>query len=253
MLFEMFIGETAMNNHLDNFISAYGDGFSFAFDNNIMLNWYPERVIQLCPAGGRLLELGIGHGFTTNRFSQNFSRHVVIDGSVSVIEQFHAQYPNCNASVVQSYFEDFNTEERFDVIVMGFVLEHVANPHFILQRYKKFLAPGGCCFVAVPNGESLHRRLGHAAGLLDDMMALGCGDLELGHERLYSLNSLSSELDKAGYSIVRKEGIFLKPLTTAQLQSLHLDKNIIQAMCTVGINYPELSCALLFEAKVITE
>ncbi|MDF0605557.1 class I SAM-dependent methyltransferase [Neisseriaceae bacterium TC5R-5] len=242
-----------MNNHLDRFIAAYGEGFSYAFDNNIMLNWYPERIMQLCPAGGSLLELGVGHGYTSNRFSQHFSRHVVIDGSTSVIEQFHSQYPDCKAKVVQAYFEDFDTEERFDVIVMGFVLEHVANPQLVLQRYKKFLAPGGRCFIAVPNGESLHRRFGHAAGLLGDLMALGKGDLELGHERLYSLNSLSGELQETGYRVVRKEGIFLKPLTTAQLQSLHLDENTIQAMCKVGIDYPELSCALLLEAAVVAQ
>lgn len=249
----MFIKEQALNNHLDSFIAAYGDGFSYAFDNNIMLNWYPQRIMQLCPTGGRLLELGIGHGFTTNRFSQHFSNHVVIDGSASVIEQFHNQYPDCKAKVVRDYFENFDTAERFDVIVMGFVQEHVSNPRLILQRYKKFLAPGGRCFIAVPNGESLHRRFGHAAGLLDDLMALGKGDLELGHERLYSVNSLSSELQESGYSVVRKEGIFLKPLTTTQLQSLHLDENIIQAMCKVGIDYPELCCALLFEATVAAE
>lgn len=242
-----------MNNHLDSFIAAYGEGFSYAFDNNIMLNWYPERIMQLCPAKGRLLELGIGHGFTTNRFSQHFSHHVVIDGSASVIEQFRSQYPDCNAKVVQDYFENFDTEERFDVIVMGFVLEHVADPRLVLQRYKKFLAPGGRCFVAVPNGESLHRRFGQEAGFLNDLMALGKGDLELGHQRLYSQDSLSCELHESGYRVARKEGIFLKPFTTAQLQTLHLDANIIQAMCKVGIDYPELSCALLFEAAVAAE
>lgn len=240
-----------MTNHLDTYISAYGEGFGYAFDNNIILNWYPERIMRLCPSTYRLLELGIGHGTTTNRFSRHFSRHVVVDGSASVIEQFSHQYPGCEATVVQSYFEDFAPEELFDVIILGFVLEHVANPGVILRRYKKFLAPGGRCFVAVPNGESLHRRLGHVAGLLDDMMALGQGDLELGHKRCYSVESLSREMECVGYRIVRKEGIFLKSLTTAQLQSLHLGKNIIQAMCEVGIDYPELSCALLFEAKVV--
>jgi SAM-dependent methyltransferase len=248
----MYIKELILNNHLDSFVAAYDAGFSYAFDNNIMLNWYPKRIMQLCPGKGSLLELGIGHGFTTHRFSQYFSRHVVIDGSASVIEKFRNQYPSCKAEVVQSYFEDFDTEERFDVIVMGFVLEHVSVPGVVLQRFKKFLAPGGRCFVAVPNGESLHRRLGHAAGLLDDLMRLGRCDLELGHHRQYSMASLSSELQQASYRIVRKEGIFLKPLTTAQLQILQLDEKIIQALCTVGIDYPELSCALLFEAEVAT-
>lgn len=238
-----------MSNRLDTFLPAYGEGFGYAFDNNIILNWYPERIMRLCPKSSRLLELGIGHGYTTDRFSRHFARHLVLDGSNSVIKQFAEQYPDCRAKVVHAYFEDFVPTESFDVIVLGFVLEHVADPGAILRRYREFLAPGGRCFVAVPNGQSLHRRLGHLAGLLDDMMALGAGDLQLGHERLYSVDGLSAELDNAGYSIVRKEGIFLKPLTTDQLQSLQLGKNIIQAMCEVGVDYPELSCALLFEAR----
>ena len=242
-----------MNSQLDNFAHAYGEGFSYAFDNNIMLNWYPQRVMQLCADKGRLLELGIGHGFTTNRFSQHFERHVVIDGSASVIKQFQNQYPGSKAEIVECYFENFDTEERFDTIVMGFVLEHVEDPCVVLRHFKKFLAPNGRCFIAVPNGESLHRRLGHAAGLLSDLMKLGQGDLELGHRRLYSVDSLTNELSRANYRVVRKEGIFLKPLMTSQLQSLHLDEKIIQAMCVVGIDYPELSCALLVEVEVIPE
>ena len=240
-----------MTNRLDSYLSAYGEGFGFAFDNNIMLNWYPERIMRLCKSTDSLLELGLGHGYTTQRFSRFFSRHVVVDGSASVIEQFNQQFPDCGATVIESYFESFAPDEQFDVIVLGFILEHVANPEAILQRFKQFLAPGGRCFVAVPNGESLHRRFGHAAGLLDDMMALGAGDLELGHERLYSVASLSAELENCGYNVLRKEGIFLKPMTTDQLLSLQLKPEIIHGMCEVGIGYPELSCGLLFEVQAV--
>lgn len=236
-------------NQLDSYINAYNEHHHFAFDNNIMLNWYPERIIQLCPMGGRLLELGIGHGYTTERLSRHFSNHIVIDGSESIIEQFKQQHPDCTASVKLSYFEDFETEERFDVIVMGFILEHVSNPHEILDKFKKLLSPGGKCFITVPNGESLHRRIGNAAGLLDNMMTLGSADLEFGHERMYSVDTLAHELLAAGYQIVRKEGIFLKALTTVQLQQLNLTQDIIAGMCKVGIDYPELCAALLFEVK----
>ncbi|WP_413794560.1 MULTISPECIES: methyltransferase domain-containing protein [unclassified Pseudomonas] len=239
-----------MSNDLDTFIAAYSDSFGYAYDNNIILNWYPQRIMALCTQAQSLLELGVGHGFSTHRFSQFFSEHTVIDGSASVIAQFKAQYPDNTADIVESYFETFDTDKRFDLIVMGFVLEHVEDPQTVLQRFKRFLAPGGRCFVLVPNGESLHRRFGHAAGLLDDMMALGHGDLELGHVRSYSLQTLTAELEAAGLQVVRKEGVFLKPFTTGQLKALDLGADIIQAMCAVGIDYPELSCALMLEATV---
>ncbi|CAI8841961.1 Ubiquinone/menaquinone biosynthesis C-methylase UbiE [Pseudomonas sp. IT-P12] len=239
-----------MSNDLDTFIAAYSDSFGYAYDNNIILNWYPRRIMALCTEQQSLLELGIGHGFSTHRFSQFFTEHMVIDGSASVIDQFKAQYPDNTADIVESYFETFDTDKRFDLIVMGFVLEHVDDPQAVLQKFKRYLAPGGRCFVLVPNGESLHRRFGHAAGLLEDPMALGQGDLELGHVRSYSLQSLTAELEAAGYQVERKEGVFLKPFTTGQLKTLNLSADIVSAMCTVGIDYPELSCAMMLEAIV---
>ncbi|GIV30222.1 MAG: hypothetical protein KatS3mg028_1288 [Bacteroidia bacterium] len=35
------------------------------------------------------------------------------------------------------YFEDFNFDKQFDRIEMGFILEHVDDPLFILNKYKK--------------------------------------------------------------------------------------------------------------------
>jgi len=238
-----------MSSKLDSHIGAYGDSFRYAFDNDIILNWYPERVKQLTLSSHTMLELGIGHGYTTSAFSRHFARHVVIDGSQAVIDQFREQFPDCGAELVKGYFEDFDTDERFDIVMMGFVLEHVEDPGRILRHFRRFLKPDGRCFIAVPNGESLHRRLGHAAGLLDDMMALGSGDEALGHVRQYSAASLALELEKSGYRVTRREGIFLKPFTTAQMQQLALDAPIIEAMCKVGVDYPELCAALLFEAS----
>ena len=97
------------------------------------------------------------------------------------------------------------------------------------------------------DGLPLHRRFGHAAGLLDDLLTLGSADREWARPALW-VETLTRELTEAGYRILDKEGIFLKPFTTSQLQALNLNEQIIEAMCSVGIHYPELSCALLLEA-----
>ena len=239
-----------MSNGLNEYVAAYDDEFEFAFDNEIMLNWYAGRVKALTAQSKSVLELGIGHGYTCDHFSNYYARYSVIDGSGAVIEKFKQAYPETNAQLIQSYFENFNTDERFDVIIMGFVLEHVDDPAFILNHFKQFIAPGGRCFVSVPNAESLHRRFGHEAGLLPDMMALGKGDLALGHKRLYTVKSMTSQLQNCGYEVVGKEGVFLKPLMTNQLKSLELSREILEGMCRVGTDYPELSAGLLFEAQV---
>ena len=179
-----------------------------------------------------------------------FADAVVIDGSESVIAKFQKQYPLSGATIVHGFFEEYETTEQFDVIVMGFVLEHVDSPQQVLRHFRQFLAPGGRCFVAVPNAESLHRRFGHEAGLLPDMSALGDADKAFGHLRLYTVASLARELEECGYRVVAREGIFLKPFTTRQVASLDLSADILDGMCKVGVGYPELSNGLLFQAEL---
>lgn len=237
-----------MKTGLDNHLAAYQGSNLYDFDNQIILNWYPKRILLHSAGADSLLELGLGHGFSTNLFSRQFSRHVVLEGSGAVIDNFRNRFPDCPAHIEQTYFEDFDTSEKFDMIVMGFILEHVEDPFVVIQRYRKFLAPGGKVFVAVPNAEVLNRRLGHLAGLLDDMQSLSDNDILLGHRRYYTVESLSSELNQAGYRIDKLEGIYLKPFTTNQMISLNLDEKIINALCEAGVNYPELSCGILAQA-----
>lgn len=237
-----------MPESLNSYLPAYQDEFLYALDNRLILNWYPDRVM-LIAKGDSLLELGVGHGYSTSRFSKHFKRHVVIDGSPEIIQQFQSNFPDCNASIVESYFETFETSERFDVIVMGFILEHVDDPEFILSRYKKFLKPNGAIYLTVPNAEALNKRLGHEAGLLPSLFQLGEGDKALGHQRLFSVQTLKDLIQKCGYRCDQLEGIFLKPITTKQIQTLELSEAILQGMMTVGVDYPELCVALFMEIR----
>jgi len=234
-----------MKNKLDTHVTAYKGENLYDFDNEILLTWYPQRIVMNSKGADSILELGLGHGFTTNIFSNNFDRHVVLEGSPAVIQNFKDKFPECNAQIIETYFEEFYTEEKFDVIVMGFILEHVDDPFEIICRYKNYLSSGGKIFLAVPNAEVLNRRLGHLAGMLGDIETLSENDLLLGHKRYYTVNSLSAEVDRAGYQIDKMEGIYLKPFTTNQIISLNLSENVIRALCEVGVDYPELSCGIL--------
>ena len=236
-----------MANALDKHVAAYQGENIYDFDNEILLNWYPNRVLQLAGSARSLLELGLGHGHSTSIFSHYFDRHLVLEGSSAVIRHFQARHPEVRARVVEAFFEDFSSNERFDIVVMGFILEHVDDPQQILRRYSKFLAPGGRTFVAVPNAEALNRRLGHLSGVLEDMTQLSPHDHLLGHRRFYSATSLRAEVEQAGFAIDRFEGIYLKPFTTRQILSLQLERKFIDALCRVGQDYPELCCGLFAE------
>ena len=234
---------------LDQFSRAYDDDFAYALDNDLIMNWYPKRITDRA-SGKSLLELGVGHGTSSVIFEKKFDKHVIIDGSKAIIEKFSRINPGFKSEIVFSMFEDFTPQEKFDNIVMGFVLEHVVDPEKLVDKYKKFLKADGRLFVTVPNAEALNKRIGKEAGLIQDLFELGEGDRALGHTQLFSVGTLRDLLQSAGLEVVDVEGLFLKPLATHQLQELKLEKSILDGMMVVGVKYPELSVGLLAEAKL---
>jgi len=237
-------------NTLDNETTPYEDETQHALDNRLMLNWYAGRILEMAEKDS-LLELGLGHGITASRFAGKFRRYVVLEGSDRVIQRFREKYPleEQNIEIIKTFFEDFQPLESFQNVVMGFVLEHVDDPSLILHRFKPWLRSDGHLFISVPNAEALNRRYGHAAGLLADMTELSDFDRASGHKRNWGMARWKETIRAAGYVIEKCEGIYLKPLTTQQILALNLSENILQAMCKVGVDYPELCLGLLIKCK----
>jgi 2-polyprenyl-3-methyl-5-hydroxy-6-metoxy-1,4-benzoquinol methylase len=129
-----------MNNPLDDYVEAYTRKSVYDFDNEIILNWYPKKILKYCKSRKSLLELGLGHGCTADILGFNFEKYLIIEGSKNIINNFRKLYPNSKVEIYESFFEKFDTTFKFDVILIGFVLEHVNDPNFILKHYKKFLS-----------------------------------------------------------------------------------------------------------------
>lgn len=236
-----------MMNNLDAVSSEYFPNAATAIENDLVLHWYPKRIVEHIGHCESLLELGLGHGFTASIFNAACDKHVIVEGSRVVIDLFRKNHPNSSAELVFDYFETFNTEQLFDVIIMGFILEHVDDPGLLLARYKNFLKPDGKIFVAVPNAKSLNRRLGIELGIIDDIYSLNANDLALGHKRQFCRDTLKQLFAEHGYQVVHEEGIYLKPLPLAILKTMPDFEANLQGMLKVGIDFPDLCVALLVE------
>lgn len=228
--------------------SYYSSNIEYDFDNKIILNWYTKRIIEKIKPCSKILELGIGHGYSTSLISSKFSDHTSIEGSKKVIKNFLSKFSHHPKEIIECYFEDFESSEKYDVVIMGFILEHVDDPVMILNKYKNYLKEDGTLYAAVPNAKSLNRRVGFNAGVLNDYYKLTENDHALGHQRYYDLEKFQDDFISSGYKINSCEGIFLKPITTNQFEILELDEKFIEGFCIEGINYPELSLGILVEA-----
>lgn len=235
-------------NNLDFAAKAYKKEFQYDFDNDIMLKYYPKRISEKLVKGS-FLELGLGHGYTIEEFLKHVHDYTILEGSNAVINNFRTNESELysKVNIIEIYFENFETNEKYDNIIMGFILEHVENPDLIIKKYKKLLSKNGKIFIAVPNAESLHRQIGFEAGYMSDLKTLSESDLLLGHRRYYDKKELLELAQRHQLKVMSIEGIFLKPLTTSQLQSLKLSKEIINGMLEMGKKYPELSNAILME------
>lgn len=232
---------------LNTVASEYRPNAATEIENDLILHWYPKRILRRLGFVDSLLELGLGHGFTVELFARACNRHVVVDGASTVIDQFKGSHPDFSGEIVLDYFENYTPQSGFDVIVMGFVLEHVEDPSLILRRYRQFLNPGGKIYVAVPNAKSMNRRLGLELGLINDIYELNANDRALGHKRQFCRETLAATLCGAGYRVTYEEGIYLKPLPLATLKTLNNFNANLEAMCNVGIEFPDLCVALLAE------
>ena len=198
----------------------------------------------------KTLDLGLGHGYSAEVLCNWFDDYTIIEGDYRMIDRFMMSHSDYNIKIVHSYFEDYEPDERFDVIIMGFILEHVDDPEFLIKKYKMYLKQNGRLFIAVPNAEALNRRFGYEAGMLKDIRQLSDYDISVGHKRFYTMNTFSELALSTGMEIVNTDGLYLKPFTTKQIASLNFEKNIMDAMMTVGRIYPELCVAFMCECRV---
>jgi hypothetical protein len=79
--------------NLNKYKAAYTAENLYHKENEFMLTHYAKKICTL-QKGGACLDLGLGHGFTPELFNRNFERHVVIEGSAEIIEDYKRHEKN---------------------------------------------------------------------------------------------------------------------------------------------------------------
>jgi len=213
---------------------------------NILINYKLEAIVPMI-SGPKVLEMGCSTGIMTKRLAEKFSDLTVVDGSKKYIEYTRNLVKKKGIKFVVSLFEDFNSNERFDDIIMANILEHVENPVFILKRAKKWLKTNGRIHITVPNVRSLHRRIGQKMRLIKKLDDFSENDRKIGHRRTYTKESLKKDIDKAGLKAIYEQGIFLKPLSNSQLANW--DKKIFDAFFEIGKELPDYCSTIYIVCK----
>jgi len=144
----------------------------------------------------RALDIGSGYGFYSMQLlDTNFNVTAVNPGKWenNVFEELNGFRP------IEEYVEDLIFEEKYDLIIMSQVLEHIDNVQGILLKIKSWLPCEGIMAIAVPNIDSIMVKL---FGVKES----GCLWVPE-HLNYFSKRGLFRMLELTGYQVVDYEPI----------------------------------------------
>ena len=189
-------------------------------------SWVKENISN----NQRVCEMGYGEGITAHVLNEYFNDYLVIEGAASLVEKAHRNNPDL--AVKETLFEDFVSDEKYDLVLALHVLEHVDQPLDILQLMKNWIKPDGEIIILVPNKNSIHRLLAKEMGLITNLDDLSPRDHLVGHQRVYDLETLKADVEKADFKVTKEFGFFVKPLPNSMM--LDFDHDLLKAMNTIS-------------------
>jgi len=182
---------------------------------NLCQEYFIEWLLRRIPVGSRVLELGYGDGLVTAALAKSGCELTILEGAGTLVDRARQIHPSIKC--VHSLFEDFRTDQAYDIILASHVLEHVDDPPTILRLISSWLVESGKIIIVVPNRNSLHRQLAVVMGLQPELDTLSKRDLMVGHQRVYSLQILQDHIRGAGLTPIDSAGFFLKVLPNSMM------------------------------------
>lgn len=215
---------------------------------NVYLNRI-EKIVEMC-ANKTVLDIGCAdhrsydelikdNQWLHKRICDVAKKVVGIDYLEDQVEMLTSKGYQIYVADVE-HLENLKTDEKFDLIVAGEIIEHLSNPGLFLDGIKRFLNENGQLLLSTPNCfgyvryKNLSRDIGEDVWLNEE------------HSQWYSFNTLKQLLERHGYEEVDYSYCdFL--LNDTLIQKLkYLIKRIINYN---RINQPHFSARLFFTAK----
>jgi SAM-dependent methyltransferase len=151
---------------------------------------------SLIPMAGEIAEIGCGHGLLQRQIEESYGREVTgFDLNEFALKQSLARLSNIFCYDIHQ--QDPSLRQRFDLVFLFDVLEHMVDEDQFLRAVMFHLAPGGKLVLNVPAGKWAYSAYDEAAG----------------HVRRYSIRTLQDTAERNGLQIAKSSywGLPLAP------------------------------------------
>ncbi len=124
------------------------------FRSRAMANYL--KKISFSGNDKQLLEVGCMYGYLLSELKNDFNVKGIEIGEEAV--NFCRRF---GLDVADISVEDYllRNNEKFDLIILSHVFEHLLSPEKILEQLRDRLNPGSFLVISVPNSESFYRKL----------------------------------------------------------------------------------------------
>lgn len=157
----------------------------------------PMHLIDSVPPGAQsILDVGAGPGGVGKVLrNRGFGGRIV---AIEPVAERIAPNAENYSEIHTCYIEDFRTDQRFDVIMLADVLEHLHDPWLALKSLRHLLSPAGILLVQVPNVMHPDFLLNFVCG---DAQYVAAGICDITHIRWFNRLSIVRAVQEAGYTV----------------------------------------------------
>ncbi len=236
------------NNELNDSRNQENEKYAYSFDFDVL---HPFMIKTFEPFfnKGSMLELGSYKGNFTKRLLPYSEDITCVEASDMAIAEASQNLGN-QATFINDVFESAILPKRYDNIIFTHVLEHLDDPVLVLKRINdEWLTENGRLFLVCPNANAPSRQIAVKMGLITHNTAVTPAEVEHGHRRTYSLDTMERDAVAAGLHVVHRSGIFFKALANFQWDRLLntdiVSKEYLEGCYQLGQQYPDL-CASIF-------
>jgi 2-polyprenyl-3-methyl-5-hydroxy-6-metoxy-1,4-benzoquinol methylase len=110
----------------------------------VVYEWVAEQV-----AGRRVIDMASGEGYGADLLATRAAAVVGVEANPDAFEHARRRYVRDNLRFERSMVEVY--AEPCDAVVLLQTIEHVQDPHAVLEHFAAMLAPGGAVIVSTPN------------------------------------------------------------------------------------------------------
>ncbi|MCX6732787.1 MAG: class I SAM-dependent methyltransferase [Candidatus Roizmanbacteria bacterium] len=194
---------------------------------------YNKLIFDIVPKNSKVLDIGCSTGLLAKLLKENKNCSVVgIDfdkKSLQQAEKYCSTVYEIDLDESDRIKNALN-DERFDIITMGDVLEHLKHPGVLLKELQRYLKPNGMILAVLPNSAFISMRVKFLLG--DYSYEKNGGLMDVDHLRFFSFRTAEILFREAGYrieslsgnSVVKNKYWFLRPLSAIypRLFSIHI-------------------------------